>query len=68
MAQTEHTKNTKFADAFVREDANEAIMVPEGLYTDDGRELCIRKWEPVVEMDSIVSVKVEAIIRIPDGD
>ena len=47
---------------------NDAIRVPDKITCDDGRELCLQSWMPVVEMDSIVGVTLTAIIKMPDGD
>lgn len=35
---------------------------PERVFTDDGRELRIRLWQPTVAVDEEVTVKLEAFI------
>lgn len=46
---------------------NEAILLPEKLVTDDGRILLIRTWEPRINVDECVTVKIEALITLPEN-
>jgi len=45
-----------------REDRNFFTSEPKHLFTDDGRELRIRKWDYHTELDDVISVEVEAIV------
>lgn len=49
-------------------DVNRAIGLPEKLYSSDGRVFHIRGWCPRMHIDECVSVKIEAIVEIPDRD
>jgi len=46
---------------------NQAISLPTVLKAPDGRLFEIRSWEPSVTVESVVSVKVDAIIRMKDS-
>ena len=41
-----------------------AISLPEILMSSDGRLFEVLSWEPLVAQGSVVSVKIEAIIRM----
>lgn len=42
---------------------NRLIVIPRSLTTDDGRELLITRWEPVVSLGEMTSVRVTAVLR-----
>jgi len=46
------------------EETSKLIAIPEGykITLSDGRVLLIRSWAPVVDTDSIPSVRIEAAI------
>ena len=50
-----------------REGIDAAIKLPKTITTDDGRELKITRWMPVVDINDLTKVTVEAIISLPES-
>lgn len=46
-------------------DIQSAIRMPDFLFSDDGRRFDIREWHPHVRVGDVVSVSLEAIVRLP---
>jgi hypothetical protein len=48
---------------------NAAIKIPRvGLTCEDGRVFRVRSWEPVVSIGKLVTIKIEVIVQMPDGE
>ena len=48
---------------------NAAIKIPRvGLTCEDGRVFRVRSWEPVVSIGKLVTIKIEVIVKMPDGE
>jgi hypothetical protein len=48
---------------------NAAIKIPSvGLTCEDGRVFRVRSWEPVVSIGKLVTIKIEVIVQMPDGE
>lgn len=41
-----------------------AIGLPQRVYTDDGRELFLTTWAPILENDALVRFSCEGLIKI----
>lgn len=49
-----------------KEIIDKAISLPSKVVTVDGRELYITSWKPVVSIDSVITVTLEAVIKMRD--
>jgi hypothetical protein len=48
---------------------NAAIKIPRvGLTCEDGRVFRVRSWEPVVSTGKLVTIKIEVIVQMPNGE
>lgn len=50
------------------EDINKLISVPTKLYTQDGRELPVTRWEPTVGVHCAVTVSVDCYINFKESE
>ena len=48
---------------------NAAIKIPEvGLTCEDGRKFRVRCWKPTVKTEGLVTIEIEVIVQMPDGE
>lgn len=48
------------------EEIDRALALPDRVVTTDGRILEVRRWQPSYELDGVVSVELEAIVKRSD--
>lgn len=50
----------------ITERINRAIKVPDGIITEDGRDLRIVKWAPIVENGRVVKIEAQFVVLLDE--
>jgi hypothetical protein len=60
------TKPSPFvASSQCKPERDAAVIVPDKLYSEDGREFWIKSWEPRVAQGECVTVVIHAFVAVP---